>query len=293
VGAPLHTTWLATAFTSGVGLTITVAVIGAPLHEPDVGVMVNVTVTGTLVGLVNVPLILPEPLLAIPVTTGLSLTQLNTVPGTLPVNAIFVIAAPEHIVCAGGVAVAFGVGLTVMVNVFDAPVHTGSAVTKLPHEEELTPVGMVATIALVAVLITSILLAVPLLTYNLLPSALNDVPIGFDKAGSMIVVVTRSVAVLTTDMVPEVAFGTYRVLPSGLTDKPAGRLPTPIVERMVFVAALITVTVAVFLLATYTLLPLGVMAIPRDNGTMEIGDPTNVFVLVLITDTSFVPVLPT
>ena len=246
-----------------------------------------------MVGFVKVPLIgVPEPLAAIPVTIGLSLVQLNTVPGTAPVNAIGVMAAPEQIVCAAGVAVALGVGLTVMVKVFCAPEHTGSAVTKLPHEEELTPVGMVAMMAFVAVLITSILFAVPLLTYNLLPSALKDVPNGADPGGSTIVVVTRSVAVLITDIVPEVLLGTYKVLPSGVTDNPTGRTPTPIVERMVFVAVLITVTVAVFLLATYTLLPSGVMAMPRDNGTPAIGGPTTVLVAVLITETVFVFVLP-
>ena len=32
VGAPLHTTWLATAFTVGMGLTSTVAVTGVPVQ---------------------------------------------------------------------------------------------------------------------------------------------------------------------------------------------------------------------------------------------------------------------
>ena len=32
VGAPLHTTWLATAFTVGIGLTTTVAVTGVPVQ---------------------------------------------------------------------------------------------------------------------------------------------------------------------------------------------------------------------------------------------------------------------
>ena len=64
-------------FTLGVGFTSTVAVIGAPVQLPDVGVIVNVTVMGTLVVLVNEPLILPVPLAAIPVTVPLlSLVQL-------------------------------------------------------------------------------------------------------------------------------------------------------------------------------------------------------------------------
>lgn len=65
----------ATAF--GLGLTVTVAVIGVPAQEADDGVIVKVTVIGALVLLVNVPLILPVPLAAIPVTDAvLSLTQL-------------------------------------------------------------------------------------------------------------------------------------------------------------------------------------------------------------------------
>ena len=61
--------------------------------------MVNVTVTAALVVFVNAPLILPAPLAAIPVTVAvLSLVQLYTVPFTLPVNAIVVMAAPEQIV---------------------------------------------------------------------------------------------------------------------------------------------------------------------------------------------------
>ena len=61
----------------GTVFTNTVAVIGTPVQPLAVGVIVNVTVTGALVVFVNVPLILPVPLAAIPVTaTVLSLVQL-------------------------------------------------------------------------------------------------------------------------------------------------------------------------------------------------------------------------
>lgn len=74
----LQMDWLdgvATAF--GVGLTSTVAVIAAPGQLLAVGVIVNVTVNGALVVLVNEPLMLPAPLAAIPVTVAvLSLVQL-------------------------------------------------------------------------------------------------------------------------------------------------------------------------------------------------------------------------
>ena len=72
--------------------------------------------------MVNVPLIFPEPLAAIPVTVAvLFLTQLNMFDGTVPVKTIVVIAEAEQIVCDEGVAIASGVGLTKMVAVIGVP----------------------------------------------------------------------------------------------------------------------------------------------------------------------------
>ena len=88
---------VATAF--GVGFTRTVAMIGAPEQPLAVGVIVKVTVTGALVVLVNVPLILPEPLAAMPVTVAeLFLVQLNVVPLTLLLRTIVEIDAAEQLV---------------------------------------------------------------------------------------------------------------------------------------------------------------------------------------------------
>ena len=55
------------AVATGVGFTTTVAVIGAAAHPPPV-VMVKVTVIGAAVVFVKAPVILPDPLAAIPVT---------------------------------------------------------------------------------------------------------------------------------------------------------------------------------------------------------------------------------
>jgi len=110
------------ATASGVGFTNTVAVIAAPGQPLAVGVMVNVTVIGALVVLVNEPLMLPEPLFAMPVTVPvLSLVQLKAVPLTLPDNTIVVIAFAEQMVCDAGVATAFGVGFTSTVAVIGVP----------------------------------------------------------------------------------------------------------------------------------------------------------------------------
>ena len=85
--------------------------------------MVKVTVIGAKVVLVNEPLILPAPLAAIPVTVAtLSLVQLYTVPTTLPLFTIVVIAEPEQIVCEAGVATALGIGFTTTVAVIGVPV---------------------------------------------------------------------------------------------------------------------------------------------------------------------------
>lgn len=79
MAAPEQLVWEAGVATAlGVGLTMTVAVMGIPgqLLTGAVGVMVKVTVTGALVVLVNEPLIVPLPLAAMPVTLAvLSLVQ--------------------------------------------------------------------------------------------------------------------------------------------------------------------------------------------------------------------------
>lgn len=117
---------VATAF--GVGFTSTVAVVEGPVQPFAVAVMVKVTVIGALVVFVNVPLILPEPFDAIPVTvTVLSRVQLNVLPLTPPDNTICVIDDPEQIVCDDGVAIAFGDGFTSTVAVIGVPVQVAPA----------------------------------------------------------------------------------------------------------------------------------------------------------------------
>lgn len=112
IGRPEHTICVDGVATAlGVGLTNTVAVVDGPGQPLAVGVIVKVTVIGAVVVLVNVPLILPLPLGAIPVTVPvLSLVQLNVVPPTAPVITIVVIGFAEQTVCDEGVATAFGIG---------------------------------------------------------------------------------------------------------------------------------------------------------------------------------------
>jgi hypothetical protein len=52
VKVPLHTIWLATGFTIGVGFTIMVNVTGRPGQTPNIGVTVIVATIGPLVALV-------------------------------------------------------------------------------------------------------------------------------------------------------------------------------------------------------------------------------------------------
>lgn len=113
------------AAASGVGFTTTVAVIGVPSQPLLDGVMVNVTVTGALVVFTSVAFISsPLPLAPMPVTaTLLSLVQVKVVPETLLFKSISVMDAPEQIICADGLAVAFGVGSTKTVAATVAPVH--------------------------------------------------------------------------------------------------------------------------------------------------------------------------
>ena len=99
VVVPLQYTLLLTALTTGVGFTSTVAVVGVPGQPRDDGVMVKVTVIGNGLVLVKVPLILPEPLAAIPLTVALLfLVQVYVVPGIALVSTIVVMALPEQMV---------------------------------------------------------------------------------------------------------------------------------------------------------------------------------------------------
>ena len=76
VEAPLHTTWLVTAFTVGVGLTVTVKVIFDPVHPLKVGVTTMVATTAAVPVLVAVNAgIKPVPLAAMPMD-GALLVQL-------------------------------------------------------------------------------------------------------------------------------------------------------------------------------------------------------------------------
>src|ERR1043166_1782730 len=123
---PLHTV-VVIAFIDGFGLTVTVTVNVAPVHEPDVGVTIYVAVCAVLVGLVNVPVIdEPDPAtppVIPPVTVGTP--QLYVVPtGTIPFvtfNGVTVNVAPLQIV----VVKLFidGLGFTVTVTVNVDPVH--------------------------------------------------------------------------------------------------------------------------------------------------------------------------
>ena len=112
--------------------------------------MLKVTVTGPNVVLVREPLILPEPLAAIPVTaTLLSLVQLYTVPGiALPDNTIVVIAVPEHIICEEGVAVAV--------------TGAGQLITRL--YTPLVPVQLLASVTVTVMLNVPACVGVPLNT---------------------------------------------------------------------------------------------------------------------------------
>ena len=114
---------------------------------------------GILVRLVSVPAILPAPLAAIPVTVAvLSLVQLNTVPATLPVSTIVVIALAEQIVWLDGVATAFGVGFTTTVAVIGVPAQP-------------LAVGVIVKVTVTAALV--VLVSVP----DILPAPLAAIPV--------------------------------------------------------------------------------------------------------------------
>ena len=172
VVAPLHSVWLATAFTVGVGLTVIVNVIGAPVQVTppfvNVGVTVIVATCGVVPGFVAVKLaMLPVPLAARPMLV-LLFVQLNVVPATAPAKVIAVVVAPLQSVWFA-TAFTVGVGLTVIVNVIGVPVQvtpplvntgvtvivatTGAAVLFIAVKLAMCPVPLAASPILVLLLV--------------------------------------------------------------------------------------------------------------------------------------------
>ena len=125
----------------------------------------------------KVPLIVPEPLSDIPETAVLlSRDQLKVVPLTFPVNDIGEIAVAEQTVWEEILAIALGVGFTVMVKSFGVEGHKLVWVMKLPRANGALPTCVVPSIAFVDVFITDTLFVKLLAVYILLPSRLIEIP---------------------------------------------------------------------------------------------------------------------
>ena len=94
----LHTVWLDTGDTDGVGLTVIVKLFELPIQPFASGVTVTIAVTATLPLLMAVnDGILPVPVAAKPMP-ALLFVQLYTLPLTEPVNTTGVVDAVLHTV---------------------------------------------------------------------------------------------------------------------------------------------------------------------------------------------------
>lgn len=102
------------ALSEGIGSTATATVIELPVQPLADGVMVYTAVPCAFPVVVNVSAIVLPLLFVAPATPFCTTVQLNCVPGTKLVSAIDVVA-PEQIVSDDGVAIAKGIGFTVMV----------------------------------------------------------------------------------------------------------------------------------------------------------------------------------
>lgn len=108
------------AVATGFGFTVMVTDTGVPVQPPTEGVIVYTTVPADVPVAVSVwAMDDPEPAVA-PLAPDWLTVQLKTVPLTVPLSAMDV-ALPEQMVCDVGVAVTFGVGLTVTVTVTGVP----------------------------------------------------------------------------------------------------------------------------------------------------------------------------
>jgi hypothetical protein len=122
IAVPEQIVWeVGVAAAVGLGLTSTETLLEQLFV---VGVTVNVTYKGAVVVLVNVPLIVPDPLFAIPVTPAvLFLVQLYVAPPPAPLNVILLMGDPEQTDWIAGVLLTtFEFEFTVTVAVMAVPV---------------------------------------------------------------------------------------------------------------------------------------------------------------------------
>ena len=143
----LHTVWLATAATVGVGLTVIVKLIGVPVHVTpplvNVGVTVIVATTGAAVALVAVKLAMfPVPDAARPMLVVL-LVQLYTVPAAVPVKVMAAVGLALHTAWLA-TALTVGTGFTVIVKVMVGPVQPLAVGVTVMVATTGTPVMFVA-----------------------------------------------------------------------------------------------------------------------------------------------------
>lgn len=130
VDAPLHNTWLGTASTVAVGLTVMVKLIGVPTHvlgppAPMKGVTVIVATIGTVVVLVAVnEAISPIPAPGIPIEGSLfvHVKTVGKVPVAGPLKWIAAVDEPLHNTWSD-TAFTVAIGFTVIVNEIGVPVH--------------------------------------------------------------------------------------------------------------------------------------------------------------------------
>jgi hypothetical protein len=124
VAAPEHIVAAAgVAVIAGAGLTVMITGTDDPGHELAVGMILYVTVPAPApVAVSACTILVPVPAAppVAPVCVGAA--QANVVPGRLPVSEILVVF-PEQMVCATGLGVAVGTGLTVIVTVKVFPAH--------------------------------------------------------------------------------------------------------------------------------------------------------------------------
>jgi len=208
VAVSLHNSWLPTAATFGVGFTVMVNVVEAPVQvvAPFVneGVTVMVPLMGARPVLVAVnEAMLPVPLAARPIAV-LEFVQVKVVPAVGLPNVTAVVAVPAQIVWLA-TALTVGLGFTVMVKVVEAPVQVTPAFVK----EGVTV--MVATTGAVPAfrVVNEAMLPVPLAARpiaGVLFVQLNTVPVAAPEKVTAAVVVPAQRTWLATALTVGVGF---------------------------------------------------------------------------------------
>lgn len=176
----------------GTGFTVTVAVPGAPEHDPMTGVIVYTAVPLVTLVVVNVcEIVVPEPFDP-PATPDCVTVQVKEEPATWLLR-LSVVVAPEQMDCEVGVTVNTGVGLIVTLTVCDEPAQLPPVEVGVTVYTTTSLLPVVLVIVLLMVLVVCVVVLSPVV-FGLFAATQVNVEATFAVSGMLTVCPLQIVA---------------------------------------------------------------------------------------------------